>query len=144
MQKKQVAIVVKQQIVYAETNETDRWQHETTADLLELETFSKLTYTDERGQLVHVKWQWLASEATWLVEVKQGQNVLRFDTTQTTACHYMTPQGTWPMTIDTQSVRLGFEKNTADAGVRRQLHIHYQLKVDNQLLGTYYFSVVFE
>lgn len=142
MRKKQVNIEVNQSIVYAETKQHDKWNFHTMGDLLELETFSKLSYENDEGQRTEVKWQVDSTENQWIVEIKQGKNVLRFNPTQETQVHYLTEQGLLHMTLQTSLIRWSFEQTEA-GHTRRHLTIDYQLKLDDASIGDYRYNLIY-
>ncbi|MCW6666001.1 DUF1934 domain-containing protein [Aerococcaceae bacterium NML190938] len=142
MRKKQVKIEVNQSIVYADTKQQDNWHFQVVGDLLELETFSKLSYENEQGQPVVVKWQ-IGEEANqWIVEIKQGGNQLRFNPKQVTRAQYRTEQGVLLLTIHTSSIRWGWEQ-AKNGHTRRRLTVDYQLLVDDTSVGDYRYVLTY-
>lgn len=142
MRKKQVKIEVNQSIVYADTKQQDNWDFQVVGDLLELETFSKLTYENEQGQSVVVKWQ-IGEEANrWIVEIKQGENQLRFNPEQVTQAHYRTAQGVLLLNVRTASIRWSWEQATSRR-IQRRLVIEYQLSVDKTVIGDYSYTLAY-
>lgn len=142
MRKKQVTVEVNQSIIYTDTEQQDRWHFRAVGDLLELETFSKLSYENEQGQPTAVKWQNGPKTNQWIVEIKQGENLLRFNPNQVTSVHYQTAQGMLSMLLATQSIRWGFEP-TATGQMRRHLTIDYQLMMDEAPIGDYRYTLTY-
>ena len=135
MRRVSIDLQVEQQIIYPDSQQVERYDHKTQAVLLELESFTKLTYQNLNQEPVEVKWLPQADGSTQ-IQVSQAQGVLLFVPDQETMTSYQTPQGSWPLSVHTQHLhQLG--------KIRYALTIDYQLKNDQELLGNYRFRLIY-
>ena len=56
MRRVSIDLQVEQQIIYSDSQQVERYDHKTQAVLLELESFTKLTYQNLNQEPVEVKW----------------------------------------------------------------------------------------
>ena len=56
MRRVSIDLQVEQQIIYPDSQQVERYDHKTQAVLLELESFTKLTYQNLNQEPVEVKW----------------------------------------------------------------------------------------
>ena len=101
MRRVSIDLQVEQQIIYSDSQQVERYDHKTQAVLLELESFTKLTYQNLNQEPVEVKWLPQADGSTQ-IQVSQAQGILLFVPNQETMTNYQTPQGSWPLSVHTQ------------------------------------------
>ena len=131
MRRVSIDLQVEQQIIYSDSQQVERYDHKTQAVLLELESFTKLTYQNLNQEPVEVKWLPQADGSTQ-IQVSQAQGVLLFAPEQETMTNYQTPQGSWH-----------FEPADQAGKIRYALTVDYQLKNDQELLGNYRFRLIY-
>lgn len=136
MERKRIKIQVHQRIHYAHSQEKDTFHLETEGDLLVLRTYSRLTYYDQDGVEITIKWYPQAKPGTPYVEIHQPHHQLVFNPLRPTFSRYQTPQGEWPLTVLTQDVK-------GMAPAPSSLSVDYQIKQGDHLLGDYYFQLKF-
>ena len=129
----EVSVEVAQTIDYAYHDHVDEFFHEDRAELIELQSFTRLTYTDQWGHPIHIKWNALGN----VVEVKQPHTTLRFNEEVVTRCEYHSPKGTMIMDLMTQ--RIAWEKLNNQV----KLSINYQLAENERPLGDYFFQLIY-
>ncbi|XJS10504.1 DUF1934 family protein [Aerococcaceae bacterium WGS1372] len=135
MQRKNVQLEVNQEIRYHNQAHKDKWLLNAQGVLIDVNTYSKITYTDLDNVPIEVKWYTNREKGHLLAEIKQPQYTLTFDPSNQTYTSYMTPQGLWEMIIDTQQIR--FEES--EIGVK--LIINYKIIVNDEPLGDYEFQL---
>ena len=137
MQRNKVQAQVRQEINYQGRDERDLFELETEAVLTELTHYSKLSYQDQEGQLVEVKWYPSGSPLANRVDINSGQGLMCFDLSQTFQRDYLKPAGPLPLEFRTQS--LAWELDEA----HNRLHIQYQILSQEELLGNYDYELIF-
>lgn len=135
MQRKNVQLEVVQEIRYHNQAHKDEWVLEAQGMLIDVNTYSKITYTDRDDIQIEVKWYTNRDKGHLIAEIKQPQYSLVFDPTNQTYASYMTPQGLWEMTINTQGIHF----RESDTGVK--IIINYQIIVNEEPLGDYEFQL---
>ena len=142
MRREQLTIEVIQQIRYADSQEVEEYRHQTQAILLELQSYSKITYQDANQQTVEVKWSLDTTESVQ-VEIKQPDYCLTFHPTKETATFYHTPQGLWELQVRTKQIQWHFAPATSAQAKQQGLTIDYQLKKSEEILGNYRFRLIY-
>jgi hypothetical protein len=142
MRRVSIDLQIEQQIIYPDSQQVERYDHKTQAVLLELESFTKLTYQNLNQEPVEVKWLPQADGSTQ-IQVSQAQGILLFVPNQETMTNYQTPQGSWPLSVHTQHLYWHFEPADQLGKIRYALTIDYQLKNDQELLGNYRFRLIY-
>lgn len=134
MERKRVKIQVQQRIDYANSQDQETFNLETDGELLELRTYSRLTYYDQDDVEITIKWYPHEEADRPFVEIQQPNHHLIFDPSRSTVSRYQTPQGEWLLMILTDSVDL----MNSDP---RIISINYQIKQGDHLLGDYHFQL---
>ena len=142
MRREQIKVEVIQQIRYADSQELEEYRHQTPAILLELQSYSKITYQDANQQTVEVKWS-VDSEDTVQVEITQPDYRLTFHPTKETATFYQTPQGLWELQVLTKQIQWHFAPDESGKAKQQGLTIDYQLKKSEEILGNYRFRLIY-
>ena len=142
MRRETINLIVEQQIVYGDTKEVDRYEHQTEGILLELQTFSKITYQDARKQEVSVKWSEMSETDEWEIEIVQPSYTLKFRLDEATSTFYQTPQGFWELTVITKNIQFSFGQLTPTTN-SRELLLDYDLYKEKELLGNYRFRLIY-
>ena len=137
---------MKKQAVYLDINQTiryypqgeDAFSFKASGHHYHLATYDKVVYQDPQGHKIEVKW--ILDEVTDQVlrlEIRQPQGDMVFDTQTATINTYDTPQGTWPLEIETHSLQqLQWDDKTL-------IKVHYTMSVAQQKLGDYDFQLIF-
>ncbi|MGX7109131.1 DUF1934 domain-containing protein [Facklamia miroungae] len=135
MEKQVVDVYVEQKVKYAENDHSDCWEHSCQGHALSLSTYQKIIYQDQLGKKVEVKWQPPESASIKQVKVVQGQQTLIFSLHHPTITRYQSEYGILVFDIITQ--RIEYEESS----VGKVLEISYQMRMNNQPLGDYFFHL---
>lgn len=137
MQKKQIAILVQQDIRYAEQAGGDHFQHQTQADYYQLSTYSKLSYQDINGLTVHLKWQDKADK-NYSLEMRQTQGRMVFDPSEKKRVTYMSPAGALGLEIQTDHLQI------VEVADKIQVVLKYRIYNQGHLIGNYDFQLIYQ
>lgn len=135
VQRKNIQLEVNQEIRYHNQVHKDEWSLNTHGELIDVNTYSKISYTDSDNVRIEVKWYANRDAGHLIAEIKQPQYTLTFNPSTQTFTSYATPQGVWEMTVDTKGIHF----TESEVGVK--LTINYQIIVNNEPLGDYEFQL---
>lgn len=135
VQRKNIQLEVSQKIRYHNQAHKDEWLLEVAGVLIELNTYSKISYVDRDDINIEVKWYTNHESGHLVAEIKQPQYTLIFDPSNLTKTSYMTPQGLWELAIETEKIQF----TESDKGVI--LLIRYQIIINSEPLGDYEFQL---
>lgn len=139
MLKNQGQVKIYQRIDYDISNDVDEFQHETSATCISLTTYSRLTYNDQENRTITIKWQKNSMDNQYLVEIRQPQVTLNFCLNRLFQVNYPTPQGIWPLKIDTKQLQI--EESDSD---ELKMTIKYKMYLDNEFIGNYHFRLIYQ
>lgn len=137
MKKRTTQAQIRQRIQYEHESEHEEWQFETTAELIELTSFTKLAYQDEQEVAIELKWQQHAVSGNPTLSIKQPAYTLVFNLEQKTLTHYQTPQGVWPLEIETEHL------SWKQVGDQQQVTVLYSTKVNEIPFGKYEYQLIY-
>ncbi len=135
VQRKNIYLEVDQKIRYHKQAHKDEWLLETKGELVDLKTFSKISYVDREDIPIEVKWYTQREAGHLIAEIKQPQYTLTFNPSKQTYTSYMTPQGLWELAVETEKVQF----SETETGVK--LKIQYQVLINEEPLGDYEFQL---
>lgn len=135
VQRKNIQLEVSQKIRYHEQAHTDEWKLETKGELIDLNTYSKISYVDHEDIQIEVKWYTNREAGHLIAEIKQPQYTLTFNPSKQTRTSYMTPQGLWELAVETEKIQF----TETDTGIK--LIVHYQVLINAEPLGDYEFQL---
>lgn len=134
-----VWVNVEQTIYDGYTNKKEIFSYQGQAQLIKLASYWRLTYTDQDGAKIVLKWVPLAeSDTPSYLEIRQTNYDLVFNKDKPTQALYPTPQGNWPLEVTTQQLK--FE--TADED-NYQIAVDYQIELNEERLGNYEYRLQF-
>lgn len=135
VQRKNIQLEVSQEIRYHNQAHKDEWLLNTQGILIDVNSYSKITYTDQDSVQIEVKWYTNRDARHLIAEIKQPQYTLTFNPSVQTMTSYMTPQGIWEMVVDTQRIHF------TESATGIMLTINYQIIVNDEPLGDYEFQL---
>lgn len=137
MQRRTIQLEVNQQINYAETSHQEEWQLQTTGELVELSSYTKISYQDKKEARIELKWKNSFLEGQPLLEIRQPQYSLFFNPEQTTMTHYQTPQGQWELEVETEHL------SWTEVDGKQAVTVFYSIKINQESLGKYEFRLIY-
>ncbi|MGY3814350.1 DUF1934 family protein [Globicatella sulfidifaciens] len=129
MKRESVTVKVTQKIMDSTTKRIEKWRHQTQGEYYQLNSFEKITYEDQQGQVVHVKW----FPNNENLEISYGSTRLLFNKEEPTQLVYSTPQGL--MVFDVLTHRISIADN--------KISVDYQLLNENKPIGDYDFRLIY-
>lgn len=127
MKKEDVFIRVQQKIHYVDSKGKETFQHSGQGTLIELQTYSKLSYKEEDGTLTEVKWP--ASQDR--IEISRQGNKMYLIPNQIVEYPYQMGGSQTILQIETQGIKV--TESTLDA--------RYTLKMEGQVFGRYHYRI---
>lgn len=138
MGKREVSLEVNQWIEHHKEDTKEHYKWVSSGELVELSSFSRVSYVDENGAKIELKWRPAGeSKRSALLEIRQPAYTLFFDLERMTLTPYRTPQGVWELNVRT----LAMSWEQVD-GVGR-LELSYELILNEELLGKYDFQLIY-
>lgn len=137
MQKRTIQAQIRQRIQYDQEMDHEEWQFEHSAELIELRSYTKLTYQDAQKDLIELKWQYNPLSGQPTLIIKQSAYTLVFDPFQKTLTHYQTPQGLWQLEVETK--HLSWEQ----VGDQQQVTVLYSTKLNEKPFGKYEYQLIY-
>lgn len=138
MQRKKIEITVNQLIRYHDSDHQEEWDLKVKANFLELTSYSKVSYEDQDGALIEVKWYPDRLKQYQIVEIKQEKYNLVFNPETITRTHYATPQGIWELKVKTEEISLSQGTESLD------LKVSYQITLNEESLADYEFRLQYQ
>lgn len=135
MQKKNIEIAVNQLIRYHEPKHEEEWDLKVQANLLELNSYSKVSYEDQDGAPIEVKWYQDRIKNIPIVEIKQEKYNLLFNPAKASLTHYLTPQGMWELEVETEKIEIQHTDQ------RLEISILYSIAINQESLADYEFRL---
>lgn len=129
-----VTVEVQHTIRYGLNDQLDGYRHQGPGQLVTLSSYQRLTYTDSQGQETVVKWPQEAGSLAPL-EIRRPQGSLVFHPDQVTETYYQTPEGAWPLQLETLACQLDSDL--------QQVQVRYRLYQGGQVLGDYDFQLIY-
>lgn len=129
MKRESVTVKVTQKIMDSTTKRIEKWRHQTQGEYYQLNSFEKITYEDQQGQMVHVKW----FPNNGNLEISYGSTRLLFNKEEPTQLAYSTTQGL--MVFDVLTHRISIADN--------KISVDYQLLNENKPIGDYDFRLIY-
>jgi len=138
MERREISLHVKQWVQHESSDERELFEVKTKGELVELSTFSRITYTDNNDVKIELKWRPQRNEESKSLEIKQPAHSMFFDIAQNTMTPYHTPQGIWQLEIETKKM---LWKSLGDG---YQLELAYEIKHEQEMLGKYEFQLIYK
>jgi len=138
MERREISLHVKQWVQHESSDERELFEVKTKGELVELSTFSRITYTDNNDVKIELKWRPQRNEESKSLEIKQPAHSMFFDLAQNTMTPYHTPQGIWQLEIETKKM---LWKSLGDG---YQLELAYEIKHEQEMLGKYEFQLIYK
>jgi len=129
VKRESVTVKVTQKIMDSTTKRIEKWRYQTQGEYFQLNSFGKITYEDQQGQMVHVKW--FPNDRN--LEISYGSTRLLFNKEEPTQLAYSTPQGL--MVFDVLTHRISIADN--------EISVDYQLLNENKPIGDYDFRLIY-
>lgn len=143
MQRKEIPIRVYQHIQYANTQEKETYELQTSAIYTELESFTKFQYQGENGEPIEVKLSHSQTTGNVEIEIKQSNATMRFVQAQQTQCLYSMEGHIASLAIETNRISIGFDPQLETGKMQQSLQIEYALIMDDEKLGNYVFRLIY-
>lgn len=139
MQRREGHIIVDQRVDYLNVQHVDEFHLETSATYIALKRYSRISYTDNEGVDIVVKWQQGESDGQMSVEIRQPQYTLVFGTNNSYTTYYPTPQGIWQLKVDTTHLSV---EETDEGEIA--IEIDYQINMDEGAIANYQFRLIYQ
>ena len=138
MGKREVSLEINQWIEYQAQDTKEHYKWVCDGELIELSSFSRVSYVDENGAGIELKWRPEGvSGRSALLEIRQPAYSLFFDLDQVTVTPYQTPQGVWELNVKTLAMSWERVEETG------HLDLSYELILNDELLGKYDFQFIY-
>lgn len=138
MERREISLHVKQWVQHESSDERELFEVKTKGELVELSTFSRITYTDNNDVKIELKWRAQHNGEANILEIKQPAHSMFFDLSQNTLTPYHTPQGVWQLEIVTKQMSW---QSLVDG---HQLDLAYEIKHEQEMLGKYDFQLIYK
>lgn len=138
MERREISLHVKQWVQHESSDERELFEVKAKGELVELSTFSRITYTDNNDVKIELKWRPQRNEESKRLEIKQPAHSMFFDLAQNTMTPYHTPQGIWQLEIETKKM------SWQSLGDGYQLDLAYEIKHEQEMLGKYEFQLIYK
>lgn len=135
MNRQAVNVKVQQTIRYHQVDEHDQWEYEGPAELLNLATYSRLSYDSQPWGLTFIKWPNEVASPCLPLEIKRQDNRLIFDLKREQLIDYPLEEGSMPLAIRTKVL------DYTCSQTQGKILLDYQILMADQILGDYSFRL---